>query len=560
MGLTRYFRNTFFILSCLFLCLFLTGCPNGLMQGHYEGNLLRKSGERWEQEPVKIEMIRSDKNSFLFDVKTPNGVERLKATFHLLKSKQFEVQSEFLGSVPILAEPVNRELVQGLEGDQKTQCYKYQGVKILEFCFRSDRFLLRAFDQGYLNAIELSGDYFAQETEFTLEEPVQLTLTQAVRQSFQQNFDSRIGYQKVVQARLAATTAYMNLVPHLTTNLIWNAAPNYITYIATLQGLVPFLLPSYWFQAKQASIEREIQEMSLLIMRANLVSTVEELAYALKRDEGIVADQQRFLREVLEFQAFLNQRTLPVEAEQLLRELSEFMKVALTSDIGDMTKLVRQDRFSLAESLGFHNIEAIKSIEIDQEHLPIEQALLVDPKELADLAIQRSFELKQLEDLKRIAKLKKLQNYFIWLDPSGDPNQSLGLNTFPQQKKAKSQIQELEIEREKSKTTLHQNAYKLSLDFNEAIQSHQSLRDGLGPIRFDFQEIVSEAISGKPIHSDNLKWRAQRYSAGLVAGHVTLANFRIARAKRDRFLLAGYYSELLPRLFQEFSFPKNLLP
>lgn len=540
--------------GCLVVCLFgsLVGCKDKLASGHYEGNLWHPVNQERVQESVKIEVSSLQKNAFLIDVKTLDGVSAFAASFYLLKTKQLKIYSNFLELDGVLADSVRRAEFKDPEFDGEAQCFRSrQDLPVentLEFCFKRDRFFLEIYDQAHTSIFEMSANSFTVEPPFTLEDPLTLSLTEAVEIAFQRNFSSRIAYQQALQARFAAMAAYLNLVPHLTTNLIWNTAPNYITYIATLQGLVPFLLPSYWFQAKEASLDQEIRDLALVVMRANLVTTVEELTYSLKRDEAVVEALQGFLRETQSFQERLNRGDLSVESQRLLREVADFTAEALTSDLGDMGKLIRQDRFSLAQALGFHNIEAIQEVNIDQEVLTIDLAVPIDPHATAQLATERAFELRQLDDLRKIARLKKLQNYFIWLDPTGDPKQSLGLNTFPQQKQLKSQVLELEIEREETKTRIYQNTFKLALDYNESIQSFRDIQKDLDLIQFNFQEILSDAIQGHPVHLECLKTEAQKYSASLVARQMILANYRIARAKKDRFLLAGYYSQILPRL------------
>ena len=558
------------LLLCLTAC--LTACKDKLAPGHYEGNLLREINQVKIPEPVKIQITTLRKNSFLIEVKNTEGISILRTTFDFLKAPQLKITANFLSQDPIIATSMDQAQFRDPEFDKNAQCFRglfkpsqaasekfsqtTSPTATLEFCFKTDRFLFIAYDEARTPVLELSASMFPEEEEFKLEDPVTLNLSGAVGMALQRNFASKISYQQALQARFTATAAYLNLVPHLTTNLIWNAAPNYITFIATLQGLVPFLLPSYWFQAKEADLDRDIREFAWLIMRANLASTTEELTYSLNRDESIVTALKAFLNEVQDWQTQLllneswneNWGGQLGESKTRLLDASHFILKALTSDIGDMGKLVRQDRFSLAETLGFHNIEAIQTIGIDQESLPIDLAVPVAPHAMAQLASERSFELKQLDNLKSILRLKKLENYFNWLDPSGDPRQSLGLNTFPQQSQMASQALELEIQRDETKTRLYQTAYKLALDYNEAIETYDGIKRDLDDIHFDLHEVLAEAVLGIPIDVEALQAQAQKYSASLIARQTILANFRIARAKKDRILLAGYFSQILPRL------------
>ena len=528
-----------------------SGCRGQLNPGHYEGSLLQNLQEEVLEQAVKIEVKKLNNTAISIEIKNSSGIRIAKASVRRSKRHQIEIESDLLSKYPILANRVESNDPE--KYDNNTRCYSTYSSVSIEFCFRKDRFLLQVVDQSHNPILRLSANAFEEEKKFELEKPVKLDLTKAIALAFAQNFDSKIAYEHVLQARYAAMAAYLNLVPHLTSNLIWNAAPNYITFIATLQGLAPFLLPSYWFQAKEASIDKEVKELSLIIMRANLATTTEELTYSLQRDTSIVSSEQSFMLQVLDFQTKVIQSTISEHPKTHLLELAQFILESLQSDLGDMSKLIRQDRYSLAQTLGYHNIEAIETIRIDQENLTIEQAskLSVDPHWMAGLASERSFELRQLDDLKRIAKLKKLENFFIWLDPTGDPKQSLGLNTIPQQAQASSQLREIEVQRDQLKTLIYQNAYKLALDYNEAIKSHGDIKRDLDVIDFNLDAVLSEVLNGAPVHLASLKDRAQKYVASLIARETSLANFRMARAKKDRYLLMGYYTQLLPKLQYE---------
>jgi hypothetical protein len=143
------------------------------------------------------------------------------------------------------------------------------------------------------------------------------------------------------------------------------------------------------------------------------------------------------------------------------------------------------------------------------------------------------------------------------MDPTGDPKYSLGANTFPEQKKAESQMLELQIQRDRTKTDVYQRAYRLAQDYNEAIQTYYQISQEIDTHTTFFNNLIQDALSSKPVHVGNIQWVAQKYGASLVAKHVTMANFRTARAKKDRILLSGIFLQLLPRLEQGFTHYKN---
>jgi hypothetical protein len=537
--------SSYRVVSIAFLCFCfgLTGCKGELKPGHYEGIFFKRSSDEVIQEPVKIELSRRNK-ALHIDIKTKAGESFASASVHKLKEHRLEIHAPFLSSQTIIAQPVKNDQV-----DKDSNCYASYGSISIEFCFKKDQFLLQAVNDAHIPILQLSANAFTEENPIYLERSATMTLTESVKNSFHKNFDSRIAYEHVIQAKQAALAAYLNLVPHLSMNLIWNADINYITCLATIQNLSPFLLPSYWLEAREASHDIKVKELSLIIMRANLAAMIEELTYGLKRDSSILEDHQIFLRQLQNFKGKLAETDLTFESRTILTEFSNSLIDAIQSDMTSMMKLVRQDRFSISQILGFHSLEAVKDMIIDQEKLPIDQAFELNPIATADSAIDRSFELRQLDELKRIAELKKIENLFIWMDPTGDPKQGLGLNIIPQQKHAKSQIREISIQREQLQTQIHQSVYQLTLDYNEAIGSYRLTHQNVVRNRFELEKVLSDALAHRSIHSGKLKSQAHQYIANKVAQHTSLANFRIARAKKDRYLLAGYYTELLPHAY-----------
>jgi hypothetical protein len=521
----------------------LAGCRHELKPGHYEGTCLRGTADGITQEAITIEVSRDRDQVLSLELLNQSGKRLSNATVRKLKNQQIEIRSQLLSAKPVLA-----TLVKDSKPDKRQTCYANLELS-LDFCFKSHQFLLQILDQQKLPILQISGNAFGNVEPLTLEAPVTLKLSDAVQLALTQNFDSRIEYEHVVQAGFAAKAAYLQLVPHLSSNLIWNASPNYITFIATLQALAPFLLPTYWFDARSAGLSRDVEDIAQILMQANLATSIEELTYSLLRDQEIVAQHHAFAEELNQFQEKIRRTNLPAATSQLLMEFSATTLEAATSDQGDLEKLIRQDRFSIAQTMGYHSLEAVAGMTLDRELVPAEQATYEDPIALGNLAMQRSFELEQLKALKRIAALKRLQNLFAWLDPTSDPKQSLGLNTFPQQKSITSQVKEIGIREEQEQTLAHQRGYQLALDYNEALTTYHSIRKDLAKNTLNLDLLLLRAQSGENFDLADLKAQGLKHLATQVATESTLANYRIARAKKDRLLLQGYYLLLLPRLY-----------
>ncbi len=334
----------------------------------------------------------------------------------------------------------------------------------------------------------------------------------------------------MIQARSAATAAWLNLLPHLTSNLIWRAPlPSYVSVIATLQGLTPFLLPNWWLDAKISSLQTKVTQDSLSIMQADLASTIEQLFYAYERDSKVLCAYQKVSTNTLNFS----------EIQNWIQPLQS-----------NLEQVLKRDRYAISLALGKHNPEAVAAISLDGEVESLQQAMPISEKALADRARRRSFELDQLDYLIQISKIKTLELYFTWLDPSGDQRVGLGFNLIGQTRGARSQTEELKIQKEQTEAVIYKNAYLISLEYNTALNLSKNFKSQ-EQIESTWQKIEQDLKPGKAQESalaDSFKALVQSYLSDVTQYETQLAAFRVARAKKDRLLLEGHFEDLLPQL------------
>lgn len=396
----------------------------------------------------------------------------------------------------------------------------------VSLCFNSAQVYLKLIDLAQM--LTISGSLFRNEAPVVFEPPQEFSLGDSIREALHKNYDSRISLEHILQARASAIAAWLNLLPHLTTNLIWNAPlPTYVSVVATLQGLTPFLLPTWWMEGKIANLNSKVERDAHSILQADLASNIEQLFYSFERDSKIMSAYQRV-------------SLLTAGHEELHRWVQSLQD--------GLDRVLKEDQYAISLALGKHNPEAIEKISIGEELQTAEQASPVDRAELADWAHHRSFELDQLDYLIQISKIKKLELFFTWLDPSGDQKNSLGLNLVGQVPLAKSQIHELEIKREQLKSIIYRNSYLLALEYNAALDLCKKGKSR-EEIETNFNQLISDlAEVNSPATSESLKKVIQGYLGDIAQYENQLAAFRVARAKKDRLILEGYFEELMPQL------------
>jgi hypothetical protein len=280
------------------LCL-SSGClPKTFEDGHFEGTLQFRSGlvEGIGENPTDNQtqsLTPPSSNSSLVsidlqfekpdrgdaEVRDLRGKVLYSIHFEKLRRKKFYISIS----------SISPELVKLRAEPKSMGCFSSSGDLMIQACLKKDKFLLQVSHKGSVAFFTLTGDRFVKEEEFPLEDPVRLTLPEAVSRTFRQNFDNRMQFQRTLQARLTAKAAFMNLVPHLNlTNLLTNFPLTFFSVLAVTGDLAPFLLPNRWFVAKEAGQLFQVEKYAQILMQADLVAQVEGLAYALQRDESIL--------------------------------------------------------------------------------------------------------------------------------------------------------------------------------------------------------------------------------------------------------------------------------
>ncbi|MEO5971272.1 MAG: hypothetical protein ABIQ95_15200, partial [Bdellovibrionia bacterium] len=458
------------IISVVVVTISFGGCRHKLPLGHYEGTLVeQKNGQSLNQAvgiDISLEKVRWGHFHRFGKIRISDEQGSVISTFEFSTSDKKRVT---LRIPDLREEPFQLKVAAPASADKEITCYQDQGIWDAEFCFDSIEFRLRVLNPDKANVLKLFGNTFVKEPAFLLETPVKLSVQEVVQRAFESNIEARISFEHLIQAKNNVTAAYLNLIPHLTSNLIWNAQPGFISVIATLQGIAPFLLPNYWLQARESQWDLKIKKDSQIIQKADSAAMVEQISYAYARDQKISQIQEFVIQGVFQLEGKLRKME---EAGQVSGGSAASLKVlleTLESDYDKTVHLVRDEQYALSQALGYHNPEAISAIS-SLEGLPTQVLDPIKNEEFAQSVSQRSFELQQIDFLREIAKLKKTELFFTWLDPQGDPKTGLGFNTIPQLKVSSSQIHELELKREQLKIAVYQNAYRIANEYNETIQ------------------------------------------------------------------------------------------
>ncbi|MEO5968429.1 MAG: hypothetical protein ABIQ95_00760, partial [Bdellovibrionia bacterium] len=334
------------------------------------------------------------------------------------------------------------------------------------------------------------GDAFtlsvSQETAFQhpiFEKPKSYSVLELIDQAVSQNFDSAIQFEHVIQAKLTTETAYLNLVPHISLGSALNLATlTPIGYLKTVGDLVPFLFPTRWLQAREAHYRSEAEFDAWILAKANAANVTEGLAYGVLRDEAILAafnEQHKCLQDVLERVKGLelSDRIQPGASDDI-----EIIINSVDQGIVILRSTLVQEKMALAQACGFYNFAAITDVESTAKPSlrflrPYDEIAV---KKMSDMTIDRSYELRQINALIKVARLGKTERQYQWLDPTGDQTGGLGISLAPYVKIGISQIQELIIKRQKLESELISGVARAVTIANQSLESYLLAEVALG--------------------------------------------------------------------------------
>ncbi len=373
------------------------------------------------------------------------------------------------------------------------------------------------------------------------------TLAQLFKRSMDQNFDSPIQFEKVVQAKLKMEGAYLNLAPHIAIISVLNVASgNLLNILKAVGDLVPFLFPTRWMEVKAAKYQRESEFDAWILTKANSANVVEGLALCVLRDNLIVLTIEDNRRSILQ-----------VRDQIRLGESAGLIQAGTSDDIQSVINLMDrstealkdtliQEKMALAEASGFYNFAAILDVQSFEE-IPVEHRRYYSDVEiirLSNTALDRSYERRQLNALIEASRIGGKERYFQWLDPSGDYHGGLGINLVPYVRIGISQTQELIGKRHKMEAELMNKVGRTAVFANQALGEYALARESLDIQNRRIQRQFNNLQSGINFSVFDLSNALQEKLRTEIEILRNQYAYYIANSNLNRVLLAGPYADL----------------
>ena len=527
------------------LVLVQTGCKkNNLLfeaTGHFQGNSLSRKATQVKQAQVTAEITLVSKNELhLSTAALDNPADTSQFIFRIESKKKAQFFFPGGDSAGISLKPsVKNCLTTENIPDHLSATICFNGI---------DLTIELDWGQSTNKAYTLSVSRVGITDLPKFEKPQTYTVAQLIDRAMKQSFDTAVQFERVVQAKLKTQTAYLNLIPHLSTNAVLNiASMNLIGYLKAAGDVVPFLFPTRWLETKEAKFQSEAEFDAMILSKADAANIVEGLAYGVSRDAAVVSLIEKNQKYISEIKEQIRQR-----------EQTGLMQAGASDDVASILNSIAQgssalqnnlklEKIALAEGAGFYNYAAIDDI------VPVEGQSIAQIKpydndtinKISKIALDRSYERRQMGALLNVARLKKKERYFQWLDPSGDRDGGLGFNLIPYIKIGTSQIQELIDKEHKLEAGIIDKVAAAALAANQALEAYGLAQAGNEIQTRRITRHLGNMESGVNFSMSDLTNALQeRLKTQIELTHAQYAYYT-AQSNLNRALLSGPYA-LLP--------------
>jgi hypothetical protein len=372
------------------------------------------------------------------------------------------------------------------------------------------------------------------------------SLEQVLKAAKDQSFDSREKFEAAQASREAALQARLDLLPHFSVGDVFSfMSLSWTSAIKMVGELAPFLLPSSWINAAQATNQSDVDRDAFLIMQADSMNTAEGLVYSLMRDEKSLATLVAYEGPITQLRdEIANGEILGTQAPGTTNDLNVVL-LSLDQMKSTLGATVDAGKRSISQSMGLMDPGAVLDVTVATAGLPsLDNPVVQDLATTQPLVLERSVELKQVTSMISLASNQLKGRWFDWINPSGG-GAVLG-PSFPASIKAgQDSVQEAMAERDKVQSTLLQNLTQDFASITQSLVSYNLAVKTLALQQARITQIENGIVLGRPISGPDLENAYQAAMQAEIQKNQAECDYYIAFANLNRLLYAGVYSQVV---------------
>lgn len=413
-----------------------------------------------------------------------------------------------------------------------------------EFCFSDNQLIISFKDNAHnptlinLTKLNKTGEDFPP-----MEIPRNYTFSELLERASRYDFTTRISFQRYLEAKYNAKAILLSQLPHINSNSLGNILGGLSgAVVLQLAGdLVPFLLPSRWFDVKIADILSEAETESAVIMKLNAVLFTEQLAYNYEKDKNIslFLKNERFKINQIYNELIVHEKNgqIPLESSldvlSIINNIDQALLLSVDMQIADLR--------ALAMSVGLRNPEAITDIIFDKNRTLSD--LEWDRDSIDSRAIALSHEIHQADLLVKVAKKQKIQRYFTMFDPNATSSLSLGASLYPTSKQSNAQIAEFELIKSQVRNQTTSTVYEVLDELEYSVNNQVFIKKSIDIQQRRVKRILNQLSLGAGVDLSDLVWALQDQMTAQSNEISTSAIYKAAEAELDRIIINGIYQK-----------------
>lgn len=390
----------------------------------------------------------------------------------------------------------------------------------------------------------------------TYEKPAAYTLDKLMALASAQGFETRAEFERVMAAKQNAKLAADMLYPHISFNSIFGAASAGVSSLSPLAGLIalhravgdliPFAFKARRIKRDIARDEALVERDSLTIMRADAVNVVQGLGYAINRDRQILAKFESNIASITRIRDAIIEK----ERSHLLIGGSSDDITAIINSLEQgrsvLARLLEEEYSAVGQAAGFFNPKAVTVVEQTEREIGLRDLEEIDAEATLDVALQRSYEIRQLDTMLDAARLeRRSRGWFTgFFDPAADPAAALGYNHYAYVEVSRAKIRELVARREGLESLI---ARKVDMTLGQIGQSLESYRLATEAVAIQARRvnrILTSLDLGVSFFLPELVSALQDQVRSEIEVINARAAYAVARAQLDRLLFIGPYGAL----------------
>lgn len=562
-------RSSIWALSLCFLFYAASTSAKEKVKPHYEGTLFEdpffwkknQNAENHLREIVSVDTRILGKKNYSISIKDlkkrellkfelkKKGIRKFWLTLPLISETQIKLTKETRHTPTLFQRHNGNESGHGKPIKTFLKCYASYEHYNITLCLNPQELHLTIKKSDGSLLLRLHSGTSARNSSFEAENERDFLLSELLALARERNFDSRIEYLRTLQAWKTAQSMETNLLPHLHARSIFFMAAPFMpaNFMSNLGDFAPFMIPTRWYQEKQANTKALIQEEALRIMRAQVTLQTEELVYTYLQHQKAL----ELYKEIQEKVAWVLQRAKILEDRKALDEGVTTNLLSLASDLQrariELELGLANDRVAISETAGFLNRNTVRNVLLDQESILVQSAQRIDENLISAYAPSQSLNNRQYEYNLKLLHQKRRESGLIIFDPSESVRDPLGVNLGFSNAASVLESGVIELLQTKNQIQVGNRSFVSAktynadiLEFQQAAQAAEYQKTLLDKLLIDLQETPEEGKKlGLPIPMILNYIRGSLQSALEVENQ--RAGFRRTRAKLHHMLLLDYY-------------------